>query len=371
MEYPKFKVCVRCFTFNQAKYIEDAMNGFVMQQTDFPFVCCIVDDASTDGEQDVIKKYMDMHFDYSPNSVSFEKETDYAYIHYARHKENKNCYFAVLLLKENLYSTDKSNLKFNYIAEWYEKCQYEAICEGDDYWIDSRKLQKQVAFLDEHKDYSMCHTGFDFFIQSQGRIASGFKIKDQNLKIIAGKHNLYEEILDGNRYRIQTATVLLRMKLRLQVLHMLKSYDKKFLMGDTQKWLAYLSLGHIGYMPEITSVYRLNEGSACCQKSLERQIRFDLSCAEMRVEMAKLFDLSDSFVQVLMQRYRNNLFKYKCFNVNYVHFIPTNNIYLKDKIKFACTDFKLMRCFFKMWYIFRLRIIPVFFHKYLSSKNLN
>ena len=64
MEYPKFKVCVRCSTFNQAKYIEDTMNGFVMQQTDFPFVCCIVDDASTDGEQDVIKKYMDMHFDY-------------------------------------------------------------------------------------------------------------------------------------------------------------------------------------------------------------------------------------------------------------------------------------------------------------------
>ena len=49
MEYPKIKVCVRCFTFNQAKYIEDTMNGFVMQQTDFPFVCCIVDDASTDG----------------------------------------------------------------------------------------------------------------------------------------------------------------------------------------------------------------------------------------------------------------------------------------------------------------------------------
>ena len=54
MNYPNFKVCVRCFTFNQANYIEDAMNGFTMQQTDFPFVCCIVDDASTDEEQRVI-----------------------------------------------------------------------------------------------------------------------------------------------------------------------------------------------------------------------------------------------------------------------------------------------------------------------------
>lgn len=113
MVYPDFKVCVRCFTFNQAKYIEETMNGFTMQQTNFPFVCCIVDDASTDGEQEVIKKYMNMHFDYSPNSVSFDKETDNAYIHYAQHKENKNCYFAVLFLKENLYSKKEGFKKLN------------------------------------------------------------------------------------------------------------------------------------------------------------------------------------------------------------------------------------------------------------------
>ena len=54
MKYPDFTVCVRCMTYNQSKYIEDAMNGFTIQQTDFPFVCCIVDDASTNGEQLVI-----------------------------------------------------------------------------------------------------------------------------------------------------------------------------------------------------------------------------------------------------------------------------------------------------------------------------
>lgn len=53
-ENTKFKVSVRCFTYNQADYITDTMDGFTMQQTNFPFVCCIVDDASTDGEQNVI-----------------------------------------------------------------------------------------------------------------------------------------------------------------------------------------------------------------------------------------------------------------------------------------------------------------------------
>ena len=55
----KVEVVVRCITFNHAPYIQEALNGFTMQKTTFPFVCTIIDDASTDGEQDVIKKYLE------------------------------------------------------------------------------------------------------------------------------------------------------------------------------------------------------------------------------------------------------------------------------------------------------------------------
>ena len=116
MEYPKFKVTVSCMTYNQSKYITDAMNGFTMQQTDFPFVCTIVDDASTDGEQEVIRKYVEENFDFSEGSAAYSKETDYAFITYAQHKTNKNCYFAVLYLKENHYSQKKD--KSPYLKEW-------------------------------------------------------------------------------------------------------------------------------------------------------------------------------------------------------------------------------------------------------------
>ena len=57
-----FKVVVRCLTYNHSKYIEEAMNGFCMQKTDFPFLCIIVDDASNDGAQDVIKNYLEHNF---------------------------------------------------------------------------------------------------------------------------------------------------------------------------------------------------------------------------------------------------------------------------------------------------------------------
>lgn len=157
MEYPKFKVTVNCMTFNQAKYITDAMNGFTMQQTSFPFVCCIVDDASTDGEQDVIRKYVKDNFDFSEGSVAFHKETDYAHITYAQHKTNKNCYFAVLYLKENHYSQRKP--KMGYISEWRDMCEYEALCEGDDWWISAEKLQKQYDILENHQELDMCACG--------------------------------------------------------------------------------------------------------------------------------------------------------------------------------------------------------------------
>ena len=154
MNYPKYKVYVSCMTFNQAKFITDALNGFTMQQTTFPFVCTIVDDASTDGEQEVISKYVEKNFDLDEGSVSFHKETEYAHITYAQHKKNRNCYFAILYLKENHYSKKKD--KCQYLKEWIDGIDYVAICEGDDYWIDSSKLQKQIDFLDSHKDCSMC-----------------------------------------------------------------------------------------------------------------------------------------------------------------------------------------------------------------------
>ena len=150
MEYPKFKVAVCCMTYNQSKYITDAMNGFTMQQTDFPFVCIIVDDASTDGEQEVIRKYVEENFDLSEGSAAYSKETDYAVITYAQHKTNKNCYFAVLYLKENHYSQKKD--KSPYLKEWRDGVEYMAICEGDDYWIVPDKLQVQYEILENNQN---------------------------------------------------------------------------------------------------------------------------------------------------------------------------------------------------------------------------
>lgn len=150
-----FKVNVSCFTFNQSKYIRDSMVGFCMQETDFPFVCTIVDDASTDGAQDVILEFVKDNFNLTDTDIAYRKETEYAHILFAQHKTNKNCYFAILFLKENHY---KKKSKNPYLLEWRRGISYIALCEGDDYWIDPLKLQKQVDYMESHPKCSYLFT---------------------------------------------------------------------------------------------------------------------------------------------------------------------------------------------------------------------
>ena len=145
-----FLVSVRCISYNHASYIKDCMNGFTMQETKFPYVCVIDDDASTDGEPEVITNYMAEHFNIDDKDVVRSEETDDYRMIFAQHKTNKNCFFAVFFLKYNHYSIGKS--RESYVARFVDGTKYMAICEGDDYWIDQLKLQKQVDALENHSD---------------------------------------------------------------------------------------------------------------------------------------------------------------------------------------------------------------------------
>jgi len=250
MEYSKFKVSVRCFTFNQKTYITDALNGFTMQKTDFPFVCTIVDDASTDGEQQVIMDYLDEHFDRDDSSVAYHKETDYAHVYYAQHKQNKNCYFAVLFLKKNHYSQKKSKLP--YLKEWNESAEYMALCEGDDYWIDENKLQKQVLLLDSHQDYSM------IFHNALVHYEDGC-FDDRLFASLESRVYSAKEII--NNWLTPTASMVFRMKYAdyMEDLHIDKS---KIIYGDNVLTLSMLHYGCVYGLGETLSVYRKHIGGA-------------------------------------------------------------------------------------------------------------
>ena len=159
----QYTVCTRCFTYNQEAFILDALNGFVAQKTDFPVVYVIVDDASTDNEPQIIRGFFLDNFNTHDPGVAFQEKKDYGEILYAQHKINKNCFFVILFLKENHYSQKKS--KIPYFSRWVDESKYIAYCEGDDYWTDPLKLQKQVRFLDDNPQYNICSHDFTRFFQ--------------------------------------------------------------------------------------------------------------------------------------------------------------------------------------------------------------
>ena len=122
---------ISCATYNQAPYLRQCLDNLLAQKTNFPFEIIIHDDASTDGTKEIIEayalKYPDSIFPYYQN--------------------------------ENQYSKGVRGLQSRYN---YPRCRgrYIAICEGDDYWPDPQKLQRQVDFLESHEDYVLTFHGF-------------------------------------------------------------------------------------------------------------------------------------------------------------------------------------------------------------------
>lgn len=121
---PVISIC--CITYNHEKYISDALNSFLMQELSFPYEIIVHDDASNDKTPEIIRGY----------------EKKYPEI------------IRSIYQKENQYSKGKKPLTDFLIP--LVRGKYIAICEGDDYWTDTRKLQKQVEFLNNNLDYVMC-----------------------------------------------------------------------------------------------------------------------------------------------------------------------------------------------------------------------
>jgi glycosyltransferase involved in cell wall biosynthesis len=124
-------VSISCMTYNHAPFLRKCLDNFLLQKTNFPIEILIHDDASTDGTQEIIKEYSSRY----PDKI------------------------LPLIQEENQYSKGFRGLSSFYN---YPRCRgkYIAICEGDDFWTDPLKLQKQVDFLEQHEDYVMAYHDF-------------------------------------------------------------------------------------------------------------------------------------------------------------------------------------------------------------------
>lgn len=238
-------VRVNCSTYNHAPYIEDAMNGFCMQQTTFPYLCTIFDDASTDGEPEVIRRYLQEHFLMDDMSVTTVDETEDRTLVYTRHKSNQNCFFLVCFLKYNHYQIKKD--RGQYLPPEHKASRYYAICEGDDYWTSPNKLQMQVDFLESHPDYSMCFHDVDIKAEKGREWYDVFgKLEDRDY---TGLENMVT-------WSVPTCSIVYRTGLWTTY-----PQNPKFTMGDNVLILQCSRNGKIRCIPKKMGVYRLSPTS--------------------------------------------------------------------------------------------------------------
>lgn len=292
-------VRAHCATYNHSAYIIDALNGFVMQQTDFPFVCTIMDDASTDGEQDVIRRFVEDNFDLQDASVAYERDTDYGHVTFAQHKTNKNCFFALILLKENHYSQRKS--KAPYLTEWMDT-KYIALCEGDDYWTDPLKLQKQVDFMETNQEYALCFHKVQILssIEKDKYLFSYLKEGDYSAR------EIYKQWI------IPTCSVLYRNYPERPFEH-----HPSVVFGDIYIWLQLAERGKLYCMGFNGATYRRHKGSVSCSYPVETSIKLYGQYLYFEKRFPELRDISrhkqdeEGLADIIKAPYFPGIWKYR------------------------------------------------------------
>lgn len=245
-------VTIQCLVYNHESFLRQCLDGFVMQKTSFRFEVIVHDDASTDGSAAIIREYADKY----PEIIKPIFET------------------------ENLYSKRDGSLRR--VMYRNTRGKYVAICEGDDYWTDPYKLQKQVDFLESHPDYVMCSHRFNQYIEDKKLLE-----EDDDKDFQGADYDLKNLI--GGKWLTQTLTLMFRRS-ALDLQHF-ESYGMSM---DIILMYELLRNGKGYCLPDIMAVYRYHGGGVWSEVSLNqrRLVEFKARLAIYDVErsdMAAMF----------------------------------------------------------------------------------
>lgn len=233
------QISICCITYNQEKYISQTIEGFLKQSILDKTEIIIHDDCSTDTTPEIIKKYAEQY----PEIIK------------------------PILQKENQYSKGKKIFPIV-----WEKAQgeYIAICEGDDFWQDSQKLEKQLRFLKSNSSYSMIFSGADL-LYPEG---------NTELYLPGGKYDRKintEEVIKNGGLFCPTASLFFRKK---DIINLPDYYYKAEMIEDYPLQLLLASKGDVYYFATPMVVYRTGHASSWVkntQKDKERQIKVFLN----------------------------------------------------------------------------------------------
>ena len=269
-------VSIWCLVYNHEPYLRQCLDGFVMQNTNFKFEAIVHDDVSTDSSAAIIREYAEKY----PDIIKPIFET------------------------ENQYSKRDGSLE----RIMHEACKgkYIAICEGDDYWIDPLKLQKQVDYLLNHEDCGLVYTAYrqrNDLEKTTIDIITSSEIKHD----VTFKWSLLEQ-----KVMVGTCTAMVDSILLEQIRSFRDDFDG-YMMGDTQIWFNAARMKNVGYIPEITAVYRKQPTGATSCFETKSRIKFIQNCQKAHLHLAYKYgapiktieNIKEVFGYSLIQLYTN------------------------------------------------------------------
>ena len=253
-------VTITCVAYNEADYICRTLDGFVMQKTNFPFVALVHDDVSTDNTADIIKEYA------------------------ARYPD----IIVPIIEKENLFSQKKLESTMNeHIAR--TGCKYVAICEGDDWWIDPLKLQKQVDYMEAHPDCVMCYTDCQFYFEYNHSI---------------DKSGIGKNVPRANSFSKQMIHALYLAPMTWLVKREYHGSYDDYTDNHFAMSLDLYQHGKVHFLEDVTAVYCVREGTIANQESAEKVWQYIKGIHNTKLEYIEKYGSSDKLLQsVLLKDY--------------------------------------------------------------------
>ncbi|MEE1279397.1 MAG: CDP-glycerol glycerophosphotransferase family protein [Oscillospiraceae bacterium] len=221
-------VTVCCITYNHEDYIRQALDGFVMQKTNFKFKVFVGEDKGTDSTADIIREYAEKY----PDII----------VPFIRRKN--------MGAQTNLI--DLCN---------HANSPYIAFCEGDDFWVDEYKLQKQFDYMQSHEDVRMCYTSTEILAPKDWHLNSYYKSDKNGKRIIpfctpGFKRKDYYTLKDFLIvFPNHTSSAFYRWNYDLDI----PEWYFRGIIGDIPITLMQMGKGKAVYLPDVTSVYRRSD----------------------------------------------------------------------------------------------------------------
>jgi glycosyltransferase involved in cell wall biosynthesis len=293
------QISVLLLTYNHEKYISQAINSVLNQITNFGYEILIGDDCSTDKTSEIVEEFA----------------------------EKNQAKIKLIRSKENVGSIQNEKRLFE-----AAKGKYIAFLEGDDFWTDPYKLQKQFDFLESNPEYGLVHGDVNHYNEKENKTYFSYN-RSNGIKISDGM--IFEKIIIPSHI-IKTMTTCFRRDLVERFFDYNVAIERSWALTDLPLWIDISKHSKVKYFDEVLATYRLRLESASRSSELIKQFKFQESVFDVFDHYTQKYHCSKEIVKAIDKYKFAKSLRYSLIlnNIEIIkkYFIKSGNISLKKKL---------------------------------------